>query len=77
MYKMYKTKCRKTLFDILKYSMVYVDVCFSMMATAFLQVQAEFHNKALKYNCRAQNAALSWPQPGWCLFLYEYPETWL
>lgn len=43
----------KTLFDILKYPMVYVNVCFAVMAPAFLQVLAEFHNRALQY--------INWP----------------
>lgn len=66
--------------DILKYPLVYVDVCFAVLAPAFLQVLAEFHNKALQYiNGKAQNAALSWSRaPGRSLHhVYEYPETWL
>lgn len=58
--------------------MVYVDVCLSVMA--FLQVLAEFHNKALQFvKCRAQNAALARPPaPGrYLLRVCECPETWL
>lgn len=52
-----RSHCGKTLFAILKYPMVSVDMCFVVMVPAFLQVLAEFHNKALQYiNCRAQNA---------------------
>lgn len=62
--------------DILKYPMVYVDVCFAVMAPAFLQVLAEFHNKALHYiNCKAQNAALSRSRaPGLCIMFTSIPR---
>lgn len=63
--------------DILRYPVVYVDVCFTVSGPAFLQVLAEFPNKVLQYiNGRAQNAVMSRTRaPGQCLdHVYGYPE---
>lgn len=63
------SRCGKTLFDILNYPVVYVDVPFTAMVPAIFQVPAEFPNKVLQYiNCRAQNAVVSCTRaPGQCL----------